>query len=101
MYYTYMVRCTDDSIYTGITTDIDRRFNEHKNKTKYAAKYTMNHNVVKLEAIWISDNKSDASKLEYHIKKLRKSEKEMLISDNSLENLLMYKIDIDKYTRKL
>lgn len=29
MYYTYMLRCTDDSIYTGITTDLERRMDEH------------------------------------------------------------------------
>ena len=38
MYYTYMIRCEDNSIYTGITNDLDKRFNEHKIKRKNGAK---------------------------------------------------------------
>ncbi|MBQ3573901.1 MAG: GIY-YIG nuclease family protein, partial [Clostridia bacterium] len=38
MYYVYMMRCSDNSLYTGITTDLERRFEEHKSKK--GAKYT-------------------------------------------------------------
>ena len=32
MYFIYLIECDDESIYTGITTDVQRRFKEHKNK---------------------------------------------------------------------
>ena len=43
MYYTYMLRCTDDSIYTGITTDLKRRMDEHFTQGEKCAKYTKRH----------------------------------------------------------
>lgn len=97
MYYTYMLRCVDGSIYTGITTDLDRRISEHIKKDKKCAKYTLTHDVVKLECAWQSENRKMASKLEYHIKKLTKLQKEELILKNNLEQLLLNKIDSNKY----
>lgn len=74
-----MLRCDDDSIYTGITTDIAKRVKEHFYKSDKAAKYTKTRNVVALEALWSCDNRSLASKLEYKIKHLSKQQKEQLI----------------------
>ena len=79
MYYIYMLRCMDNSIYTGITTNIDRRMEEHFSKNEKCAKYTYTHSAKKLEAVWETKNKSLASKLEYHIKKLSKEKKELLM----------------------
>ena len=42
MYYTYMLRCQDGSLYTGITTDLNRRFREHSGAGAVGAKYTKN-----------------------------------------------------------
>ena len=98
MYYTYMLRCKDNSIYTGITTDIERRLEEHFSRDeKKCAKYTMNHSVQKVEALWQSENRTLASKLEYHIKKLSKSKKEQLIKDKNLNDILKEKIDFRNY----
>mgnify|MGYP003322243924 CR=1 FL=1 len=44
-HYAYMLRCKDNSIYTGITTDLERRFEEHSKKTVKCAKYALNHDV--------------------------------------------------------
>ena len=99
MYYTYMIRCEDNSIYTGITTDIKRRINEHINKDKKCAKYTLHHTAQKLEIAWETENRALASKLEYHIKKLSKKQKEELILNNNLEELLFEKIEANKYKR--
>lgn len=99
MYYTYILRCEDDSLYTGITTDLDRRFEEHKSKGEKSAKYTRTHKVRKLEIAWASENRVLASKLEYHIKKLTKRQKERLISTNDLENILANKIEENKYSK--
>lgn len=98
MYYIYMLRCEDNSIYTGITTDLERRMEEHFNKEKQCAKYTYYHNAQKLENAWITENRSMASKLEYHIKHLTKQQKEELIQNfNSFERLLSKKLDCALY----
>lgn len=97
MYYTYMLRCEDNSIYTGITTDVERRMNEHFRRDEKCAKYTLKHHAKKLECVWESENRVLASKLEYHIKKLSKVQKERIIENKSLENLFNEKIDINNY----
>jgi len=99
MYYVYMIRCQDNSIYTGITIDIERRFKEHLSKDKKCAKYTLTHTANKIESIWKTEDKSLASKLEYHIKKLTKVKKEQLIKNNNLEELLGKNIDSSKYEK--
>ena len=43
MYYVYMLRCIDNTIYTGITVDVDRRMKEHFSKNEKCAKYTFTH----------------------------------------------------------
>ena len=99
MYYTYILRCEDNSLYTGITTDINRRLEEHKSQNEKSAKYTRTHKVIKLEIAWVSENRVLASKLEYHIKKLTKQQKERLIITNDLENILENKIEEKKYSK--
>ena len=97
MYYIYMLRCKDNSIYTGITTDISRRMKEHFNKEKRCAKYTLTHSAKKLEAFWVAENKSLASKLEFNIKKLKKQEKENLIKNKEIWKYLEGKVDSEEY----
>lgn len=99
MYYTYMLRCEDNSIYTGITVDIERRMEEHYTKNEKCAKYTLTHSAKKLEALWQSDDRALASKLEYYIKRLTKKQKETLITDNNIHQLLRDKIEVEKYNR--
>ena len=99
MYYTYMLRCENNSIYTGITTDIKRRMEEHFSQNEKCAKYTLSHKAKKLEAAWESENKIFASKLEYRIKELTKKQKEELIIRNNLEKLLSEKLDTTQYKR--
>lgn len=99
MYYTYMLRCEDNSIYTGITSDLERRMKEHFSQNEKCAKYTASHQAKKLEMVWESENRVLASKLEFHIKKnLTKQEKENLIKDSGLlEKLLGNKIEAEHY----
>ncbi len=99
MYYTYMLRCEDNSIYTGIAVDIDKRMAEHFSGNNKCAKYTLRHKPVKLECFWTSENRSLASKLEYRIKTLTKEQKEELIENNNLSDLLGDKIDPEEYFR--
>lgn len=99
MYYVYMLRCIDNTIYTGITVDVDRRMKEHFSKNEKCAKYTFTHSAKKLEAVWETDNKSLASKLEYAIKKLTKTKKEELIKNKELKTVFSNntKIDVENY----
>ena len=97
MYYTYILRCIDDSLYTGITTDIKRRMEEHFSKGDKCAKYTLSHTAKKLECVWQSENKALASKLEFYIKRLPRVKKEELIKKNNLEELLGNKLETNKY----
>ena len=99
MYYTYMLRCTDNSIYTGMTNNLEKRLNEHKNKNKNGAKYTKSHDVIKLEIAWKSKEKSLACKLEYQIKQLTKQQKENIIKGEKLSAYLKGKIDCRRYRR--
>lgn len=98
MYYTYMLRCEDNTIYTGITSDINRRMNEHFHKNSNCAKYTRTHTAKKLEAVWQSESRVLASRLEFHIKRLSKEQKEKLISQNKFD-ALKDKIDCKQYRR--
>ena len=97
MYYIYMLRCKDNSIYTGITTDVKRRMEEHFSKDKKCAKYTLSHEVKRLECVWQTENKVLASKLEYRVKQLTKKQKEQLIINKELEKYLSEKIECEKY----
>ena len=99
MYYTYMLRCADNSIYTGMTNNLDKRINEHLSKDKNGAKYTKSHNAIKLEAAWKSKDKSLACKLEYQIKTLSKHQKEDLINGSKLSDYLSGKVDCRRYKR--
>ena len=83
-----MLRCADNSLYTGITTNIQRRLKEHFEKSEKCAKYTYTHTAIKLEHLWQTDTRSAASQLEYRIKTLKKEQKEKLISgETSLQDI--------------
>lgn len=97
MFYTYMIRCSDNSIYTGMTNNIDKRLSEHL--TNKGAKYTKSHQVEKLEAVWRSREKSLSCKLEYQIKQLNKVQKEDIINGRKLSTYLKGKIDCRRYYR--
>ena len=99
MYYTYMLRCSDNSIYTGMTNNLENRLNEHLSKGKNGAKYTKSHNVIKLEVAWKSKEKSLACKLEYQIKTLTKKQKEALINGEKLSKFFSGKLDCRRYRR--
>lgn len=98
MYYTYMLRCKDNSIYTGFANDLNKRMEKHFSKDKAAAKYTKSHEPLKVEAAWSSKEKSLACKLESYIKRLNKNEKEKLILGEKLSDFFVG-IDGRKYRR--
>ena len=88
----YVLLCADGTYYTGITTDVDRRFSEHCATTKAisnkGAKALRGKHPLKLEFFCEVGNRSDALKIEYKVKKLSKTAKEKLIlGDQSINEL--------------
>lgn len=77
MYFVYLLECADKSIYTGITTDIDRRFKEHKDGIGSA--YTKAHGAKKILYIEKHKNRSSASKREAEIKSWSREKKLSII----------------------
>lgn len=78
MYYLYILKCADKTFYTGITTDLKRRVEEH-NSNKLGAKYTSSRRPVKMVYSKKFKNRSSASKEEARIKKLKREKKLELI----------------------
>lgn len=78
MYYLYIVKCADKTLYSGITTDLVRRIDEH-NDSKRGAKYTRSRRPVKLAYSKKFRNRSTASRAEAKLKKLSRSEKLKLL----------------------
>ena len=95
-YYIYMLRCEDESIYTGSTGSLERRINEHLSASPKASKYTRSHKAVKLEAAFSCESKNDALRLEYRIKQLKKPQKESIVESKCLD-VLSDKLDIKIY----
>jgi putative endonuclease len=85
----YMVRCRDGSLYTGIATDIERRFAEHQ--TGKGAKYLRGRAPLKLAFKKRIGSRSSALKIERMIKRLPKTKKEGVVAT---------RIDIDKLLQR-
>jgi len=81
MYKVYIVKCNDGTLYTWITTDLEKRIRQHNWELSWWAKYTLSRRPVKL--VYYEDsynNRSEATKREIEIKKLKKQEKIWLIN---------------------
>ena len=78
MYYLYILKCFDDTLYTGITTDLERRVKEHNSST-LGAKYTARRRPVELIYFEEFIDRSEASKREYSIKNLSRAQKIKLV----------------------
>ena len=78
-YWVYIVRCNDDTLYTGICRDLKARIHTHNTSPK-GAKYTRSRRPVKLVYSMFLDNKSQALREEARIKSLTRAAKLSLIS---------------------
>lgn len=76
----YMLECSDNSIYTGITNNLDKRLQKHQ--SGHGAKYLRGRLPIKLIYKEHFLNRSEATKRELYIKKLSKKEKRILINFN-------------------
>ena len=77
MWYLYILRCGDGTLYTGITTDVERRLEAHRQGR--GAKYTRGRGPLELAYQEECDTHSEALKREYAVKQLPRDEKERLI----------------------
>jgi putative endonuclease len=82
MYFVYIIQCLDNSLYTGITTDLKRRFEEHKNNK--GARYTASRGAKRLIYSEQHPTRSAASKREAEIKSWKREKKlRLAASDNN------------------
>lgn len=86
-WWVYFVRCSDNSIYCGITRNIERRIKEHNQGNK-GAKYTRSRRPVKL--IWKlpASSRSEASKIEIRLKRLCKADKENIVDSSTCHDYI-------------
>jgi putative endonuclease len=74
----YIIRCSDDTLYTGITTDIDRRFNQHAEGT--GAKYFRSRQPLQVVYLEKNHTRSSAAKKEAQIKAMSKADKILFLA---------------------
>jgi putative endonuclease len=78
MYHLYILKCSDNTLYVGITTDLKRRVEEH-NSSALGAKYTRGRRPVELVYSQEFKNRSEATREESRIKKLSRTQKLAMI----------------------
>ena len=85
-HYVYILECSNGTLYTGYTTDVERRYQEHCQGSP-KCKYTRSFPPKRLCAYWLVDGgKTAAMQLEYQIKRLSRAKKLALIADYEKEN---------------
>ena len=80
MWFVYMIRCGDRSLYTGISNNVNQRFAVHQSGGAKAAKYTKTRHPLQLVFTAAIGTKSAASQVEYRLKQLPKRTKEDLVA---------------------
>jgi len=80
-HFVYVLRCADESLYTGYTTDVERRVDEHDRGD--GAKYTRGRTPVELVHVEAFDSQSAAMSREWEVKQLSRAEKEALVDDDA------------------
>ena len=81
MNYVYIIKCKDDSLYTGWTNNLEKRFKDHCNGK--GAKYTRGRGPLELVYYEEYEDKKEAMKREYQLKQLSREKKIKLISTNN------------------
>lgn len=79
-WYVYILKCSDNTLYTGVTVDVERRVNEHNHDNKLGAKYTRVRRPVKVVYQEELETRSLAGKREAAIKKLTRTNKNKLFN---------------------
>lgn len=88
LWFVYMLRCGDRSLYTGITTNVKRRLRQHRGEIKGGARYTRSRTPLTLVWLESATDRSEASRREMAIKALKVQDKESLIANyESVEDI--------------
>lgn len=105
-WYVYMLRCKPDTLYTGSTPDVTRRLRQHLSQVGGGAKYTRSHPPRSLAALWEVPDAHAAHSLEWHLKRLKRPQKEALLRDPACAPALLgdcaenaVKVDTEPYHR--
>ncbi|WP_089815523.1 GIY-YIG nuclease family protein [Halomicrobium zhouii] len=80
-HFVYVLRCADESLYTGYTTDVERRVDEHD--CGEGAKYTRGRTPVELVHVEAFGSRSAAMRREWEVKQLSRAEKEALVDGDA------------------
>lgn len=82
-WYVYILRCSDNTLYAGVTTEPERRLREHNGEIKGGARYTRARQPVRMVWQEVHANRSEACKREAQIKRFSKAAKEKLIAGDT------------------
>jgi len=88
MYYIYILKCGDKTLYTGITNNVIKRMKAHEEGE--GAKYTRGRGPFEIMGLWEVQTKSEASKVEYFIKTFSRKKKLEFISINGHLEALVF-----------
>lgn len=94
-WFVYILRCGNGSLYTGITTDVQRRVNEHKKNGRLSARFTRAFAPVERVYSCRVGDKSLAYRVEYRIKRLPRSKKDLIVANDLSINALIDFLDIE------
>jgi putative endonuclease len=86
IWWVYMVRCADGTIYTGCTTDLRRRVRQHNGELRGGAKYTASRRPVRLMGTCQADDRSSAQSIEIKLKRLTRAEKLSWCESHRIDN---------------
>jgi putative endonuclease len=81
VWYLYMIRCSNGALYTGVATDVKRRFAEHQDDPRKGAKYLRGKGPLELVFKARVGEKRLAMRLEYRVKRLSKVQKEQIVKN--------------------
>lgn len=99
-WHLYLIRTNGGSLYTGITTDVSRRFQEHTQQTKQSAKYLRGKGPLTLAYHIKLEGKGEALKIEHRVKQLAKAKKEAIVCANPTRTTLLESLGILSPTPK-
>lgn len=88
-YYLYILKCSDNSLYTGIAIDVKKRISQHNGETTGGSKYVRSRRPAVLVYFEKCNSRQEASRREFEIKKMTRTQKEKLI-----DKVLINKSDI-------
>lgn len=83
MWFIYILRCADDTLYTGIARDVARRIEEHNASHRLAARYTRARRPVVLVHLEPATTRSAAARREHAIKRMTRAQKQALVKAGS------------------